>query len=56
MKDRRYGQWNGNPNGEQERKGFCIKELFDNYIGRQCRNRRGYGKNGEYCKKHAGKD
>lgn len=58
MKERRYGQWAGNPRGAAEDKARCVEEVAErgrwiNYY--QCLRKRGYGPNGEYCKQHAKK-
>jgi len=59
MKERRYGQWAGNPQGFPENKANCIYEIFpctrDDWIPHQCRRKRGYGTDGLYCKQHAKK-
>lgn len=47
---RAYGVWASNPNGFQEDKNNCVVEIHGDY---QCKRRRGYGPNGEYCKQHA---
>ena len=58
MKQRRYGIWNGNPQGHPEQIGKCIETVnsggsgFDSYIGRQCSRKRGHGPDGLYCKQH----
>jgi hypothetical protein len=57
MTERRYDQWAGNPKGIPEDKTRCIEEVTD-FTGwhlLQCRRKRGYGPNGEYCKQHAKK-
>ena len=50
-----YGAWAGNPKGSLENPARCIKEVWprDGYIAHQCRRKRGYGKDGLYCKQHA---
>jgi len=61
MTTRIYGQWAGNEKSVPEDKTRCIiKEVFSSerggfsaYICRQCRRKRGYGKDGLYCKQHA---
>ena len=52
----RYGQWAGNPRGHAEDKTRCVEEVWGEgggYIPSQCRRKRGYGPNSEYCKQHA---
>jgi len=55
--ERRYGEWAGNPKGTAEDITRCIWEVWpnDTYIPHQCRRKRGYGKDGLYCKQHAKK-
>lgn len=59
MKDngklRRYNQWAGNPNGELEDVKKCVQEVSDSsgWHFYQCSRKRGFGKNGLYCKQHA---
>ena len=50
---RRYGNWAGNPLGTPEDPIRCIEEIFPN-IGNnyQCQRKRGYGRDGLYCKQH----
>lgn len=51
-----YGEWAGNPKGAPEDKTRCIKEVWpttDGWIPHQCRRKRGYGKDGLYCKQHS---
>lgn len=48
-----YGQWAGNSKGVLEDQTRCIESVMDNYIGRQCGRKRGFGKDGLYCKQHA---
>ena len=59
MKERRYGQWAGNPEGYPEDKTKCIYAVFPGtryeWIPHQCRRKRGYGPSGLYCKQHAKK-
>ena len=52
-KERRYGQWAGNPKGAAEDKTRCIESVWSDYVGGQCSRKRGYGKDGLYCKQHA---
>ena len=55
MTSRIYGSWAGNPKGNKENPNNCIAEVWDNMISRQCNRKRGYGKDGLYCKQHAKK-
>ena len=51
-----YGKWSWDENGEKEDKTRCIKAVFPDrpsFVTYQCKRKRGYGKNGEYCKQHA---
>jgi len=53
--ERRYGTWGGNPKGTPEDTTRCIEEVWER--GRavshhQCNKKRGYGKDGLYCKIH----
>jgi hypothetical protein len=52
---KRYGCWAGNPKGFPEDPDRCIVEVWPRYtwVARQCRRKRGYGKNGLHCKQHA---
>lgn len=53
---RLYNQWRGNPKGTPEDPARCAAEVHHNIgFGRwfQCRNKRGHGPGGEYCKQHA---
>ncbi len=53
---RKYGQWAGNPNGISEYLDRCIVEVWEkgrSMMAFQCRRKRGYGKDGLYCKQHA---
>ena len=55
---RRYGNWAGNPKGNPENKTRCIKEVWPSsrgWVPYQCSRKRGYGKDGLYCKQHAKK-
>lgn len=58
-KERRYGQWAGNPMGNAESPDHCIKEVWPNdryrMIPYQCCRKRGHGPDGLYCKQHAKK-
>ena len=52
--EKRYGQWSGNEKGNPEDKTKCFEEIgFEDYVGRQCSRKRGYGPGGLYCKTHA---
>lgn len=55
MSERRYGSWAGNPKGNPENKLHCVAEVWptDGWVPYQCRRKRGFGPNGEYCKQHA---
>ena len=49
-----YGQWAGNPKGREEDIVRCIESVSnDGFLFHQCRRKRGYGKDGLYCKQHA---
>ena len=50
-----YGAWAGNEKGQSEDVTRCIKEVWptSGWIPYQCQRKRGYGKNGLYCKQHA---
>ena len=50
-----YGTWAGNEKGHTEDETRCIEKVFSNgsYISSQCSRKRGYGKDGLYCKQHA---
>ena len=55
---RKYGCWAGNPNGNLENPDRCVHDIWTNELvdhGHQCFNKRGYGKGGLYCKRHAKK-
>ena len=47
-----YGQWAGEPKGVKEDPTRCVEEVWSWY-SRQCSRKRGYGKDGLYCKQHA---
>lgn len=58
MKERRYGQWAGNPKGTPEDPECCIEEVWPTQGGwspYQCSRKRGHGPDGLYCKQHAKK-
>lgn len=52
---RYYGQHAGNPKGIPEDPTRCIHEVWpaNGWASYQCRRKRGYGKDGLYCKQHA---
>jgi len=53
---RRYGQWAGNEAGIREDITRCIEEVYPSgrlIIPYQCHRKRGFGKDGLYCKQHA---
>ena len=52
--ERRYNRWAGNERGTAERPSYCIAEIYTNPLFAQCRRRRGFGPNDEYCAQHAG--
>ena len=47
-----YGQWAGNERGVLEDETRCIKAIYEWY-SHQCSRKRGFGKDGLYCKQHA---
>ena len=52
---RKYGAWAGNPNGIPEDTTRCIETVSEpgrGVLSHQCGNKRGYGKDGLYCKIH----
>lgn len=49
---RHYNVWAGNPNGREEDKTRCIKEVYSKFNNYQCCRKRGHGPNGLYCKQH----
>lgn len=53
----RYEIWSGRPDGVAERPERCVESVsaHDGYSGVQCWKRRGHGKDGLYCKRHAKK-
>lgn len=54
MTERRYGRWAGNPEGLPEIKTDCIESVNPSgFIPQQCSRKRGFGKDGLYCKQHA---
>jgi len=43
-----------NPNGTPEDETRCVKEVWGpGWHSNQCRRKRGFGKDGLYCKQHA---
>ena len=58
-KERVYGAWAGNPRGNSEDKSLCVEEVWPSdgrgMIPYQCNRKRGYGRDGLYCKQHAKK-
>ena len=52
-----YGKWAGNPKGVPEDETRCIEEVWPSdghgWNSYQCTRKRGYGKDGLYCKQHA---
>ena len=50
--------WAGNPKGRKEDTKRCIQEVWptDGWLPYQCQRKRGYGKDGLYCKQHAKKN
>ena len=52
---RRYDQWTGRPEGIPEDPTRCVASVMDEtgWHSYQCKRKRGYGPNGEYCKQHA---
>ena len=55
MGERRYDKWAGNPKGCPEDETRCIIAVLDftGWHHFQCQRKRGYGKDGLYCKQHA---
>ena len=54
-----YGQWSGNKKGSEEDETRCIAKVWNRWNGMvssQCSRKRGYGKNGLFCKQHAKKE
>lgn len=54
--EKRYRQWAGNSKGDPENKEYCYEEVPDggrSVLSHQCQRKRGYGKEGLYCKQHA---
>lgn len=58
MTERRYGQWAGDKKGHAEDVTRCVEACYSSshhagYVTYQCRRKRGYGPNGEFCSQHA---
>ena len=57
-KSRRYEKWAGKPGGVPENLNNCVENVGFGDVGspggRQCSRLRGYGKDGLYCRQHAG--
>lgn len=51
----RYGAWGGNPGGYPYIPEQCAKEVLNNqtHIYHQCSRKKGYGRDGLFCKQHA---
>lgn len=50
-----YGAWAGNPAGHKEDVSLCIESVHEPGRGgmiHQCARKRGFGKDGLYCKQH----
>ena len=53
---RTYHSWSGLPQGIPEDRTKCIESVFPHgrgVVSQQCSFKRGHGKDGLYCKKHA---
>jgi len=53
---RMYRIWAGNPKGNKENPTKCVVSVADggrSVLSHQCRNKRGFGPNGLYCRRHA---
>ena len=48
-KPRTYGIHSKTPENPKR----CIKEVYGTWLSYQCTRKRGYGKDGLYCKQHA---
>ena len=48
----RYGQYNGDPRGQEPDPARCAEEVFTNHRFSQCARKRGHGPEGAYCKQH----
>lgn len=51
-----YGEWAGCPNGCKEDLSRCVEGVFNGFgsmTENQCSRKRGYGRDGLYCKQHA---
>ncbi len=55
MSERRYDESSINSKGIPEDKTRCVEAVWDDtgWHSFQCKRKRGYGPNGEYCKQHA---
>jgi hypothetical protein len=53
--ERIYGNWTGNEKGVKEDISKCIENVYGSrdWIGHQCRRKRGFGKDKLYCKQHS---
>lgn len=55
-KNRRYGEWAGNPAGQKEDPTRCREEVWPrdgSWTPYQCLRKRGHGPKGEFCSLHA---
>jgi hypothetical protein len=54
-KNKRYGQWAGDPKGRPEDPERCVAEVADNVsnLFHQCSRYRGHGPGAVWCKQHA---
>ena len=54
VKEKRYGQWSGNPQGTHYVGGRCAEEVWpsDEWYPRQCWNPSGHGQDGLFCGRH----
>lgn len=53
---RRFGKWAGNPKGHREDVTCCVCSVAvgeRSQLFRQCSRKRGYGRDGLFCKQHA---
>ena len=51
--ERIYGSWGGNPKGHKEDPKRCIEAVHGgDWYTHQCTRKRGFGKDGLYCKQH----
>lgn len=53
---RYYGKWDSRPEGTPEDSNCCMVEVYSlaKYHSNQCTHKRGWGKDGLFCKFHAG--